>query len=238
MFSYYGSKSKVIHFYPPPKNELIIEPFAGSAQYALRYFAREVILYDKYKIIVDLWNTLKAMSKKDILGLPPVVVGQNIDELTTISTKERLVMGFMINQGTTHACKKVSPWGVKSYNRTKSRIANSLHKIKHWKIHLESYENIPNQDATWFIDPPYQFGGHKYSCSNRHIDFYNLAMWSQSRKGQIIVCENTKATWMDFTPLISQRGARYTTTEAIWTNLPSSITAQQIDLFDEFESQP
>ena len=31
MFSYYGSKSKIVDYYPPPKHKKIIEPFAGSA---------------------------------------------------------------------------------------------------------------------------------------------------------------------------------------------------------------
>ena len=29
MFSYYGSKSKIVHLYPTPKFDKIIEPFAG-----------------------------------------------------------------------------------------------------------------------------------------------------------------------------------------------------------------
>jgi len=33
MFSYYGSKSKIVDYYPPPKHKRIIEPFAGSARY-------------------------------------------------------------------------------------------------------------------------------------------------------------------------------------------------------------
>ena len=30
MFSYYGSKGKIVDYYPPPKHKKIIEPFAGS----------------------------------------------------------------------------------------------------------------------------------------------------------------------------------------------------------------
>jgi len=39
-----------------------------------------------------------------------------------------------------------------------------------------------------------------------------------SRNGQVIVCENTKADWMDFKPLKKMKGSLHTTTEAIWTN--------------------
>ena len=62
----------------------------------------------------------------------------------------------------------------------------------HTKVDLE------NEEATWFIDPPYQFGGHEYKCSNKQIDFAKLAEWCEDRNGQAIVCENTKATWLPF----------------------------------------
>ena len=32
MFSYYGSKSKIVNYYPPPKYSKIIEPFCGSGE--------------------------------------------------------------------------------------------------------------------------------------------------------------------------------------------------------------
>jgi site-specific DNA-adenine methylase len=35
MFSYYGSKSKIVKYYPCPAHDKIIEPFAGSARYSL-----------------------------------------------------------------------------------------------------------------------------------------------------------------------------------------------------------
>ena len=40
MWSYCGSKSKLVKHYPTPKHNLTIEPFAGSARYALRYWER------------------------------------------------------------------------------------------------------------------------------------------------------------------------------------------------------
>jgi len=66
MWSYYGSKSKVIDLYPSPKFDKIIEPFAGSARYALKYFDRDVLLVDKYPVIVDLWKWLQKVSEADI----------------------------------------------------------------------------------------------------------------------------------------------------------------------------
>lgn len=49
MFSYYGSKSKIIRYYSEPKHDIIIEPFAGSAQYAFKYWDKQVTLIEKNK---------------------------------------------------------------------------------------------------------------------------------------------------------------------------------------------
>jgi len=64
MWSYYGSKSKVVDLYPPPKQDKIIEPFAGSARYALKWFDRDILLVDKYPVIVDFMELLKASKCK------------------------------------------------------------------------------------------------------------------------------------------------------------------------------
>ena len=82
---------------------------------------------------------------------------------------------------------------------------------------LEFY-NLDNEEATWFIDPPYQFGGEWYVKSTKDINFTKLAEWCMNRNGQVIVCENTKADWLPFKPMKEMQGAIYKTTEAIWSN--------------------
>ncbi len=67
------------------------------------------------------------------------------------------------------------------------KIAGELYKIRHWEIKLGSYDELENEACTWFIDPPYQFGGHEYKCSNKQIDFEKLAEWCKERNGQTIV---------------------------------------------------
>lgn len=37
VLNYFGSKVSVAHKYPPPKHDIIIEPFAGGAGYSLCY---------------------------------------------------------------------------------------------------------------------------------------------------------------------------------------------------------
>lgn len=229
MFSYYGSKSKIVDYYPPPKHKRIIEPFAGSARYSLKYWQNDVLLVDKYPVIVEVWNYLKNASEADIKGLPKLDTGQTIDDYD-LSDIERKFMGFMVQDGTTGMRKTASYFAVKRMDKKFDFIIKNLHKIKHWEIKLGSYDEIENVEATWFIDPPYQFGGHEYKCSNKNIDFPKLAEWCQNRNGQVIVCENTKANWLPFKPMVEMQGTMFRTTEAIWSNQRTNYDAQQTTL--------
>lgn len=228
MWSYYGSKSKVVHLYPRPVHDKIIEPFAGSARYALRWWERDVLLVDKYPVIVDLWHWLQQASEADILGLPEIRKGQSVDGFDLPKAAKYLI-GFCINGGSAQPKKTAGEFS--NWNEVKRDIASEIHKIRHWKIQLGSYEDIPNQSATWFIDPPYQFGGEWYVKGSQHINFCNLSEWCKTRSGQAIVCENTKADWLPFFQLRQMTGAYTTTTEAIWSNLPTDFDVRQIELF-------
>ena len=57
-----------------------------------------------------------------------------------------------------------------------------------------------------------------YYYIQNQIDYAELADWCKTRKGQVIVCENTKADWLNFEPLVKITGQKIKTTEAIWTN--------------------
>lgn len=231
MWSYYGSKSKIVDLYPPPKHDEIIEPFAGSARYALKWFDRDVLIVDKYKTIIDIWIFLQSASKKDILSLPILKNKEDIRSYN-LSKQELNFMRFQIGQGLAAPqwlCSSMCT--EENQKRTLKRISNNLFKIKHWNIKLGSYNEIENREATWFIDPPYQYGGHKYKESNKNIDFRELSKWCKSRNGQVIVCENTKADWMDFKPMVEMQGSMFKTTEAIWSNIPTNFDNQQIELF-------
>ena len=230
MWSYYGAKTKLMHHYPTPKEDLIIEPFAGTARYALEYWERDVLLVDKYDIIVKIWKWLQECSPKDILSLPSLKQGQNIKEMG-FDENELLLMSFYAGGGGSVPQYKVSKFGEQNSKSFQKKIASNLHKIKHWKIIQGSFEDIPNQKATWYVDPPYQFGGHKYKESNNKIDFEKLGKWCESREGQVIVCENTKADWMDFKPMIQFNGLRKITTEAIWSNQSTAFDNEQISMF-------
>jgi hypothetical protein len=229
MFSYYGSKSKVVDLYPSPKFGKIIEPFAGSARYSLKYFDREVILVDKYPVIVGLWKWLQQASEADILGLPNMAKGQSVNDFN-LPIEAKNLIGFCINQGSAQPKKTAQDFN--GWNETKRQIAKSLYKIKHWVIRLGSNDEIENTEATWFIDPPYQFGGEWYVKNNKSINFDELGKWCQSRSGQVIVCENTKANWLPFYAMRKMTGAYETTTEAIWSNYRHDFQAVQSTMFE------
>lgn len=232
MWSYYGSKTKLAALYPKPIYNKIFEPFAGAAKYSLLHFDNEVTLVDKYKDIIDIWYWLQNCSEKDILSLPKYKKGDSIKNIDFGCNGANKFMGFMVGRGLSRPQYKVSPFvaSEKQYHfeYTYKRIANSLYKIRHWKFICDDYFNIENIEATWFIDPPYQFGGQNYKHSSKNIDFNKLSEWSVERKGQVIVCENTKANWLPFEPIKNIQGSIYKSTEAIWTNIK---TEKQLKLF-------
>jgi len=234
MFSYYGSKSKIVDYYPPPKYKKIIEPFAGSARYSLKYWQNDVLLVDKYEVVIQVWKFLQKATKKDILALPELKQGDNINDFN-LSDDEKALMRFCIVQGSASGQNTPSSQyylrGIHKQNI--NRIVENLEKIRHWEIKQGSYDELENEEATWFIDPPYQYGGeHQYKFGNKQIDFNHLADWCKSRAGQSIVCETTKADWLDFRPMVKNGGSNHTnTTEAIWSNHKTNYDNVQVSLF-------
>lgn len=214
MWSYYGRKWKIIKKYPEPKLDIIIEPFAGTASYAYLYWEKDVILVDRYDKIIKIWKYLQQASSADILKLPDVKNGESIENKHRwLSDEERWLIGFSINNGSAIPKHTAGRMNFNSWSRDKIRIAKDLYKIRHWKIIHDSYDSIKNIKATWYVDAPYQF---QKLYAHNDIDYEKLSKWCKSRKGQLIVCENTHAKWMEFTPLLTLNGQRTKTTEAVY----------------------
>lgn len=216
MFSYYGSKSKIIKKYPKPTENTIVESFAGSARYALEYPENDIILIDKYKVITEIWKYLIQATEQDILSLPQLQKGDRVPEY--LSKPEQYLMGFICNSGVDRPRKTFTKWAHDKgeLEKHKNRIIKFLPKIRHWKVIEGSYKDSPNIKATWFIDPPYQKMGHYYIHSNKDIDYQELGEWCKSREGQVIVCENAGATWLEFQPLVELYGQKKKSIEVIW----------------------
>lgn len=216
MWSYYGRKKQIIKKYPKPIENLIIEPFAGTASYACEYWNHDVVLVDRYDIIIKIWKYLKQANEKDILGLPDVKDGEFIgDKYKWLAPEERWLIGFSINAASPMPKHTAGRMNFNYWHRDKIRIANDLYKIRHWNFVLGDYSCLKNIKATWFIDAPYQF---QKLYVNNDIRYGELSEWCKTRQGQIIVCENSKADWMEFSPLTKLSGQRTTTLEMIWTN--------------------
>jgi site-specific DNA-adenine methylase len=223
-FLYFGGKSTLSRYYPPPQHETIIEPFAGSAGYSTRHHHRRVILLDKDPVVVGIWSWLLRSPARDILALPDLAAGQRVDDLA-VCEEVRWLIGRWINYGATAPAQTRTPWSIEnvhsSWGRTvRARLASQVEKIRHWQVMAGDYFNAPDIEATWFIDPPYQVAGKGYTFGSGQIDFAALGAWCRSRRGQVMVCENDGADWLPFRPFreLARGVGKTSSTEAIWTN--------------------
>jgi hypothetical protein len=228
MFSYYGTKKRLAKLYPTPKYNTIIEPFAGAAGYSLLYPEKNVILYDTNPKICAVWEYLIKSTKQDILNLPDIITGQQVTDFN-LSNAEKYLIGFCINPGST--CPKITASKRSKWAKYKATIADTVDKIKHWKIIKNTYENIPNQEVTWHIDPPYQKAGKYYFGYNK-MNYNKLGQWCKERLGQVMVCENQGADYLPFEFLTIHQGSMQSNIEVVWFNeKQKSNDANLVDLF-------
>jgi site-specific DNA-adenine methylase len=109
-FSYYGSKWRDSpRLYPKPLYKTIIEPFAGSAGYSLRYPEHDVLLVDADPVIAGVWKYLIAADESEILGLPDVKEGQRVSDLD-IPEQAKWLIGFWLNHGSAAPAQQPSAW--------------------------------------------------------------------------------------------------------------------------------
>lgn len=232
MFSYYGGKHKAAGRYPEPKHQTIVEPFAGSAGYSHRYWWHDVVLVDLDPNIVAAWQWLIAAGYADVMSLPILGHGDHIDDFG-LDRGAAAVVGWWINRGTASPCKTPAKWCRESNGESvihwgqacRQRLADNVHRCDHWTIIDGMYEDAPDIEATWFVDPPYNNNaGSRYKCGPKCIDYTHLADWCKSRRGQVVVCENYGATWLPFSKLydhvgtVRRGGKGKKSVEAIWTN--------------------
>lgn len=231
-FSYYGGKWRdAAKLYPEPAHKTIIEPFAGSAGYSLRYHDRSVILYEIDPVVVQVWKYLIAVKPSEILALPDLGPQQSADDLK-VSQEARWLIGFWLNRAVSSPRKSPSAWmraGIRPGSfwgdRVRNTIASQVGSIRHWKVHNSGYVECPdNKRATWFVDPPYQVAGRHYRFGSDIIDYPALGKWCRDRPGQVIVCENEGADWLPFRSLASVKTTRANrSSEVYWLNEPSEV---------------
>jgi site-specific DNA-adenine methylase len=213
----------------------VIEPFAGSARYALEHWDRNVFLYDMDEIVVRVWRYLMQAGEQDVLRLPEPPSKVHIDEYKMLIDEERWLIGFHLCRGKARP-RKVGH-GQNSWPRDKIRIAQNLHKIRHWQVALGPYTAVPNAPATWYIDPPYQetqvrTNGDRYTHGDG-IDYARLAKWCRERHGQVIVCEGNGADWLPFEKLRdvtvnTNNRASKRFTEKVWISEQGGIVSRAV----------
>lgn len=232
-FGFYGGKWRdAIKHYPPPVGSTVIEPFAGSAGYALRYYELRVRLYEIDPILAAVWAYLIRVRPREILRIPDLPLDKTVDDLK-VCEEARWLVGFWLNRGVAAPRKSASQWmraGIRPGSfwgeRVRRTIASQVGKIKHWKVRNASYETAPAlKNATWFIDPPYQGAGTHYRYGSKGIDYQSLADWCRSREGLVIVCENAGAEWLPFEPLAQTKTTRAAarSKEVVWIRSPSRV---------------
>ena len=234
MMKYFGSKQRLAPKYPDPLHETVIEPFAGGAGYSLLHYRRNVKLYEKSPQVAAVWKFLIESGPGDILALPIVEPGEFVSEMGLSVGAEYLIRSWLdIYTGGTTARDRRTSWPLKTWpdvpmyfwgEKCRQRIADHVQYLDHWECELvDDYSDIPNCEATWFIDPPYQDQGNRYKYGSGDIDFESLGRWCRSRDGQVIVCENDGADWLPFVRHCEQTGVSYKnkkskrSTEVIYT---------------------
>jgi site-specific DNA-adenine methylase len=239
MFYYYGGKRRLARFYPAPEYSTIIEPFAGSAAYSITHLipakgatashVERVILVEKDPRVCETWDRLLKMDPAKVRDYPIPKAGARIDDFLLMTSacsnriarqKEMVVTTRM-------------PVVLK---RMFKQIAAALPHVKgRVEIIQGDYTDAPDEEATWFIDPPYHVGsraqqrgmGYAEDCNSAALDYEALADWCRSRKGQKIVCEQDGAKWLPFAHLgvAARNSIGDSTTEVVWVD-PPPATAQ------------
>lgn len=203
MFYYYGRKKQIAKHYPLPSHDVIIEPFAGAAAYALHgdNWRNRVILVEKDQRVAAIWRWLiEEATPTNINALPTLRVGEKSSEFLHI-----------VHAATKMAFKyktiKVTPVLERNWEISKRVMAANVHKVKHWELLVGDYSIAPDIEATWFIDPPYRESpGEGYAHSSANLDYTTLSRWARLRRGQLICCEGPYGDYLPFLPLLTLPG--------------------------------
>jgi hypothetical protein len=144
----------------------------------------------------------------------------------SIPQEAKWLIGWWLNKGTTNPCNVPSSWMKCGINSTsqwgefiRNRLASQLRYIRHWRVYNDSYESCPANNATWFVDPPYQRSGKNYPYNG--VDYTSLRRWITTRRGQVIACGQEGDNWLPFSPFMEAKGTPgYTKTgiskEMVW----------------------
>jgi hypothetical protein len=234
LFKHFGSKWLSARTLPPPEHPRIVEPFAGGAGYSLRHTTLNVYLAEADGHVYDLWQWLIEQATEQAIRDIPIDLPEGTDiRSLSLSEGQQLLLKHWQRTNNVGNCWTVSPWGNKPGQwtaNTRARVASEFHEVKHWKMlgrdaffWLEKFDI----EATWFIDPSYQFN---YQYRQPPVDYLALAALVQQKRGQRIVCEavcpktGDVPTWLPFKPFGERVTSRRKSTnnhhskELLWTS--------------------
>lgn len=216
LFKWFGSKWSSSKIMPSPRYGRIVEPFAGSAGYSIRYSHLDVTICESNEHIKRLWTWLIQESSTQLVMDIPINIPEGTDiRRIGLSYGQQLLLKNWQRTNNVGNCWTVSPWGNKPGQwtaNTRSRVANECYLVKHWRIMSDYTEATESTlEATWFIDPPYQFN---YQYGNRPVDYMALAESVKRLNGQVIVCEavcpktGSVPQWLPFAQFASRVTSR------------------------------
>lgn len=192
-FKWFGSKWSSAKRYPKPEFPLIIEPYGGGAGYSCNNAELSVIIMENHPRLIDLWSWLISEASPSNIMEIPINVPEGTDIRTLgLSYGQQLLLKTWQRTNNVSECWTISQWGNKPGQwtaSTRSRLAEEVEAIKHWKLFTNfDFNHHGVSNATWFIDPPYQFN-YNYGCKN--FDFSKLAEFVNTLpdNNQIIACE-------------------------------------------------
>lgn len=249
LWSYYGSKWTMARHFGPPRRDLVIEPFAGSAGYSVWWEAPNVRLYDLDSDVVAAWDWLIHCSEEDVRRVPAKFRSQ--EEWRALPDGIRQVVFWNICYCRCAVGKQLPDWyieycrtgkvsgpllnhrdlnpgkGINSLryweDRVKERLIAQKPLIAKWTVEQASYRDIPLVEAHWHVDPPYAASpGRAYV--HDQVDYDHLAQWCRSLPGAVDVCEQEGADWLPFRPLGNVSAmANKVSHEAVWRNEPVDL---------------
>lgn len=217
MFNYFGGKRRLARTYQPPRYPTIVEPFAGSMQYAVSWLVERpsmrAIGFDIDPVVIASWDRMLSATPEEIAAWEPLPDGA---EQRDYIDQANMASGFR---------PRVAGRARDDFYASRYRWARERAAIgDRIAIHHGPWDGIDVNtigEATWFIDPPYQHQGHQYTFGSDGIDYADLAAWCRSLPGQVIVAEASPADWLPFTPHrlhADQMGG--TNTEVVWYSDP------------------
>ena len=132
-FGYYGGKWRdALKHYPAPRFNTIVEPFAGSAGYSLRFAHLDIVLCELDPVIAEVWRYLITVRPSEILAIPDVPHDGSVDDLK-VAPEARWLVGFWLNRGVSMPRKRPSKWmrdGIRPGSfwgpRVRARIASQV----------------------------------------------------------------------------------------------------------------